>query len=402
MEKRNLLFVIPSLSAGGGEKSLVNLLSQIDFTQYDVDLFMLNHDGLFMDFIPTDVRVLPLPETYQLFSKNITKAVKELLMKGKLSLAYNRVIFTLKNKYKKNVSTREQYTWRHLEKSLGRLEKNYDVAIGFLEKTSTYFCVDKVNAAKKIGWVHIDYDKLGMDPKFDIRYFQRLNNIVTVSEECANIFKNRFPSEKNKVEIVYNIVSPTMIHKMAVQDSRDLYNKNNNEIIILSIGRLHFQKGFELAIEACKILVDKGYNIKWNIIGEGEERKKLESIIKLNKLEDHFNLLGLKANPYPYLKQADIYAQTSRFEGKSIAIDEAKILNKPIIVTNFSTAKDQITNGIDGVIAEMNSNSVAEHIEKLIQDEGLRKKLINNLSQLKLGTEGEINKLYGIFSGLDI
>ncbi|WP_251026746.1 MULTISPECIES: glycosyltransferase [unclassified Bacillus (in: firmicutes)] len=399
MKKKNLLFVIPSLSAGGGEKSLVNLLSQIDFSQYDVDLFMFNHDGLFMDFIPTEVRVLPLPETYQLFSKNITKAVKELLMKGKLSLAYNRVIFTLKNKYTKNVSTREQYTWRHLAKSFARLEKNYDVAIGFLEKTSTYFCVDKVNAAKKIGWVHIDYDKLGMDPKFDIGYFQKLNKIVTVSEECENIFKNRFPSEKNKVEIVYNIVSPTMIYKMAAQESQDVYKRKNNEIIILSIGRLHFQKGFELAIEACKKLVDKGYNIKWNIVGEGEERKKLESLIKLNKLEDHFKLLGLKANPYPYIKQADIYAQTSKFEGKSIAIDEAKILNKPIIVTNYSTAKDQITNGMDGLVAEMNSNSVAEHIENLIQDEVLRKKLINNLSQLKLGTEGEINKLYGIFSG---
>ncbi|WP_342042578.1 glycosyltransferase [Bacillus sp. OTU2372] len=396
--KKKLLFIIPSLSAGGGEKSLVNLLHHLDYSQYDVDLFMLNHDGLFMEFIPKEVRVLPLPETYKLFSLAFFKSIKELLIKGNLSIAYNRVIYSLKNKYSKNVSTREQYTWKHLSKPLDDLEQKYDVAIGFLEKTSTYFCVDKVKASKKVGWVHIDYDKLGMDPKFDIHYFKRIDKIVTVSEECAKIFKARFPSEKNKVDIIYNIVSPSMIHKMASQASNNVYNRKD-EIIILSIGRLHYQKGFELAIESCKKLIDKGYKIRWYIIGEGEERENLTSLIREYNLEDHFKLLGLKSNPYPYIKQADIYVQTSKFEGKSIAIDEAKILNKPIIVTNFSTAKDQINHGMDGLIVEMNPNSIMESIEKILHDKGLRNKLINNLAKMKLGTEEEINKLYAIISG---
>ncbi|MFB5197823.1 glycosyltransferase [Neobacillus sp. KR4-4] len=399
MEKKKLLFIIPSLSAGGGEKSLINLLHHLDYSQYNVDLFMLNHEGLFMEFIPKEVKVLPLPETYKLFSLSFFKSIKELLIRGKLDIAYNRVIFTLKNKYSKDVSTREQYTWKHLSTPFENLEKKYDVAIGFLEKTSTYFCVDKVKASKKVGWVHIDYDKLGMDPKFDINYFKKIDKIVTVSEECANIFKARFPSEKNKVDTIYNIVSPSMIKKMAAQGSNNVYNIKKDEIIILSIGRLHYQKGFELAIESCKKLIDKGYKIRWNIIGEGEERENLTKLIKANNLENHFKLLGLKSNPYPYIKQAHFYVQTSKFEGKSIAIDEAKILNKPIIVTNFSTAKDQINNGIDGLIAEMNSNSITENIEKLIRNDDLIKKLINNLAQTKLGTEEEINKLYGIFSG---
>lgn len=394
--KKNLLFIMPSLSAGGGERSLVNLLSQINYNLYNVDLFLLNHDGMFVEFLPKEVRVLPLPEAYKLFALPISKSIEMLLLKGKISLLLNRIMYTMKNRTVKNILIREQYNWKYLAKSLTRLEKKYDVAIGFLEKTSTYFCVDKVDASKKIGWVHIDYDKLGLDPYFDIKYFRKLNNIVTVSEECANVLKNRFPSQKDKVNVIYNIVSPTIINKMANNDI-GVYDRKEDEIIVLSIGRLHHQKAFELAIESCKKLVNKGYNIKWNIIGEGEEKEKLINLIKINNLEENFKLLGLKSNPYPYIKQADIYVQTSKFEGKSIAIDEAKILNKPIIVTNFSTAKDQINNGVDGIIVDLNSDAIVDGIEKIIKDISLRKKLIYNLSKMKLGTVDEIDKIYGLF-----
>jgi glycosyltransferase involved in cell wall biosynthesis len=395
MKKKNLLFVIPSLSAGGGEKSLVNLLSQLNFEHYNVDLFLLNQEGLFMEFLPKQVKVLSLPESYRIFTLPFWHAVGKLSLRTDFSLVYNRVLFTLKNRLIKDVSIREQYTWRYIAQSLTKLEKKYDVAIGFLEKTSTYFCVDKVDAKQKIGWVHIDYDKLGMDPSFDIEYFNQLNKIVTVSEECANIFINRFPSQKQKVEVIYNVVSPTMINSMANQEHDNLYNRNN-ETIILTIGRLHYQKGLEMAVEACQKLVNRGINIKWYVIGEGDERERLSKLIADLGLENHFILLGLKSNPYPYLKQADIYAQTSKFEGKSIALDEAKILNKPIVVTNFSTARDQINDGIDGLIVDMNTDSIADGIQRLIKDKELRESLEKNLSSLKLGTEGEVEKFYKI------
>lgn len=392
--KKDLLFIIPSLSAGGGEKSLVNLLSQINFRDYNVDLFLFEHNGLFMEFLPKEVNVLPLPEKYKIFSLPLFQSIKKFFYKGEIKLIFDRVMFSIINRVVDNVSLSEQRSWGFQKNSLECLNKQYDVSIGFLEKTSTYFCVEKVNAKKKIGWVHVDYDRLGMDPKFDINYFKNLENIVTVSQECAKILENRFPSEKKKIKVIYNVVSPTMINNMANGISEDVYNKKPNEIVILSIGRLHYQKNFELAIHACKKLVEKGYNIKWNVIGEGEERKKLEDLISENHLENHFTLLGLKSNPYPYLKQSDIYAQTSRFEGKSIAIDEAKILNKPIVVTNFPTAKDQITHKVDGLIVDLNVDSVVNGVETLIFDVNIRNELMSNLSKVSLGTENEINKLY--------
>ncbi len=274
------------------------------------------------------------------------------------------------------------------------INKKYDVAIGYLEKTPIYFCVDKVNAKKKIGFIHNDYDKLGMDPEIDQKYFDKLGNIVTVSEECASVLKQRFPVYKDKVEVMYNIVSPKVINKMSSNHLNIKYRGVN----LVSLGRLHQQKGFELAIEACKNLIDSGYKIKWHVIGEGEERTKLEKLIKANRLEENFILLGLKENPYPYIKNADIYVHPSRFEGKSIAIDEAKILNKPIVVTNFTTVKDQIKDQETGLIVDMTSSSIAEGIKRLLDDDHLRGKLTNNLSKEKLGTESEIEKLYKLFN----
>ncbi|PLR68733.1 glycosyltransferase [Bacillus sp. UMB0893] len=395
--KKNLLFVIPGLDAGGGEKSLVNLLTQIDYTLYNVDLLLFNQNGIFMKYLPKEVIILPLPKEYIDFALPATESIKKFFLSANLYMAYQRILFAITNKTIKNISRKEQYSWKYFSKSFPIINKKYDVAIGFLEKSSTYFCVDKVQACKKIGWVHIDYDKLGMDPKYDISYFEQLDHIITVSEECSNILSSRFPSQKEKIGVIYNIVSPKVIMDMSSQlVDDDLFNKKADEISILSIGRLHYQKGFDLAIEACKILKDRGINIRWNIIGEGEERDKLEKLIKINQLEKQFILLGLKPNPYPYIKKADIYAQTSKFEGKSIAIDEAKILKKPIIVTNFSTAKDQIENEFDGLVVDMNSMAVADGIEKLIEYPDLRNNLSMNLSQQKLGTENEINKLYNL------
>lgn len=396
--KKKLLFIIPSLSSGGGERSLVNLLNQINYSEYEVDLFLLNHQGLFMEHLPGEVKVLPLPEQYRLFSQPAHQSVFMLLAKGYYTVAFNRILYSIRHRYRDNLSIREQYNWKYLSECFPPFDDQYDAAIGFLEKTSTYMCVDKVSARKKIGWVHIDYDQMGMDASFDGLYFRKLHQIVTVSEECAAVLNKRFPEISKKVSVIHNIVSPAVIRRLADADRTDVFARGKREIVILSIGRLHYQKSFETAVEACKKLIDWGYDVQWNIIGEGEERAPLLELISKNNLDAHFHLLGLKSNPYPYLLQADIYVQTSRFEGKSIAIDEAKIMNKPIVVTDFSTAKDQIKNEVEGLIVEMNAEAVARGVERLINDERLRKQLSDNLSTLQLGTETEIDKLYRLLA----
>jgi glycosyltransferase involved in cell wall biosynthesis len=394
--KKNILFAINNLHCGGAEKALISLLETIDYSMYNVDLFLFKHEGLFFNKIPKQVNLLEEPYEYQYFDMSIKTAFNDCIKKGRIDIAFSRVCAGYIFNVEKNRARCEQRVWKYISKSLKNNNKQYDVAIGYLEKNPIFFCIDKVNANKKIGFIHNDYDKLGMDPNIDIEYFDKLDHIVTVSEECANVLKKRFSMYKKKIEVMYNIVSPNVINNMSLES----INFSGKGIKLVSVGRLNHQKGFEMAVEACKFIIESGYDVKWYVLGEGEERSKLEQRIKENNLQEIFILLGMKENPYPYIREADIYVQPSRFEGKSIAIDEAKILHKPIVVTNFSTAKDQIRNEENGLIVDMNSQSIFEGIIKLINDKELRSNLIENLTKESLGTESEIQKLYELMKAV--
>ncbi|PGT96256.1 MULTISPECIES: glycosyltransferase [Bacillus] len=394
--KKHLLFVMPSLAAGGGEKSLVNLLSQIDYTLYNVDLYLFNKTGSFFNAVPKEVNIVCFPKTYSLFAESLISSMLGFLKYGQVKLAFYRFVFFLKNRIIKDTSLAEQYTWKYLSESFGFLDKEYDVAIGYLEKSPIYFVVDKVKAKKKIGWIHTNYSNSGMDRDFDNIYFEQLDNIIAVSEECAKSLEENFKHLKHKIKSIYNIVSPKLISDLSNVDSIDNPMSDKSYVNILTVARLSYEKGIDMAIESCKQLVNKGYKIRWYVLGEGREREALETLIKSEKLEGDFKLLGIRENPYPYIKRTDLYVQPSRYEGKSIAIDEAKILNRPIIVTNFSTAKDQIEHGVNGLIVGMNGKSISSGIETMLKDVQLRENLRSNLSKENLGTEEEIYKLYDI------
>ncbi|KPL57778.1 glycosyltransferase [Rossellomorea vietnamensis] len=388
--KKNILFIMNNLNCGGAEKALISLLESIDYNEYDVDLFLFKHEGIFLERIPSRVCLLEEPKEYRFFDMSFKQAIIDSLKKGKFDVAILRVLAGYVFKKEKNGVLCEQKVWKYISKSLSRINKKYEAAVGYLEKSPIYFCIDKVDAKRKIGFIHNDYNKLGMDSTIDNKYFKKLDKIITVSQECATVLRKEFEIYSNKIEVMHNIISPNIIKKMSYLHSGIM----QGGIKIVSVGRLTQQKGFELAIDACKTLVEEGYDIKWYVIGDGNERRKIENLIEKHNLQERFILLGIKDNPYPYIRESDIYVQPSRFEGKSIAIDEAKILNKPIIVTNFSTAKDQINHEENGLIVGMNGPSIVAGIKRLCNDESLRSRLIHNLSQADLGTESEILKLY--------
>lgn len=393
--KKNLLFVINNLNCGGAEKALVSLLETLDYSKYKVDLYLFKHEGIFMSKIPREVNIIEEPKFYKYFDMSTKKAILELIKMRKFKIAIARVLSVWCFRTSDNSAIAEQRVWKYLRTAMTKLRGEYDAAIGYLEKDPVYFCIDKVNAKVRIGWIHNDYEQLGMNKKIDDKYFRKIDYIFTVSDKCGDVLRRVFPQYENKIKVMNNIVSEGIIRKLSKEEVNDI-TFNKEDINIVSVGRLNYQKGFEMAIEACSILVNKGYNIKWNIVGEGEERGKLEELINKHKVNSNFKLLGIRENPYKYIKNSDIYVQPSRFEGKSIAIDEAKILCKPIVVTNFSTAKDQIINNKNGIISEMDSISLANEIERIICNIQLRKKIISNLSNEKIGNENEINILYEV------
>jgi glycosyltransferase involved in cell wall biosynthesis len=388
--KKKILFIMPSLQAGGAEKCLVNLLNEFDYDRYDVDLLLLSKTGIFLKLVPSPVRVFTLEDDYTVFSKNILSSVLTFLSKGKFGLAFSRIAFTIKNRTIKNTGIAEQHSWQYLKKAIPKNDTSYDVALGFLEKTAIYLTVDCIKAQKKIGFINNDYKMLDLDANYDAPYFEKLDYLVTVSESCEKVLQDSFPNLTSKIKMMYNILSEKAIYNLASQKIEGLDSNFN----LVTLGRLSRQKGFDIAIQACALLIAKGVAIKWYILGEGEERSALEQLIKEYKMESNFILLGIKENPYPYINNATIYVQPSRFEGKSLAIDEAKILHKPILVTNFTSAKDQITNLENGVIVDLNAVSIAQGISDLLHNDVLRSQLVSNLEKHHYGTESEIEKLY--------
>lgn len=391
-QKKDILFILNNLHCGGAEKALISLLQTIDYAHYTVDLLLFKQEGLFLNQIPKEVNLLPEPKNYRYFDMSIKTAIIDNLKKGNFKVIYHRILAGFLFKSEKNKALAEQKLWNYLGKTLSPLPKKYDAAIGYLEKTPNYFCIDKVNAKTKIGFIHNDYEMLKMDASLDYNYMKKFDKVFTVSETCKTILIKNFPEFSAKFDVMYNIVSGKTIESLA-NEGIQLANPHKT---IVTVGRLNKQKGYELAIEACSLLKKQGVSLKWYVLGEGEERETLEKLIHDFDVEDSFILKGIIENPYPYVKTADIYVQTSRFEGKSIAIDEAKILNKPIVVTAFDTVYDQITHLHNGFIVPLNPIDIANGIKNVLEDHDLRNSLVVNLQNEKKGNEEEINKILAI------
>ncbi|WP_141504032.1 glycosyltransferase [Paenibacillus luteus] len=388
--KKKLLFVMNNLNCGGAEKSLISLLQTMDYSQYEVDLFLFKHEGMFLKKLPAEVNILEAPAFYPYFDMSIKTAVVDCVKHSRFRIAAARIGAGIVYRTEKNAARSEQRAWRYLSHSLASLTKEYDAAIGFLEKTPIYYIIEKVKAKRKIGFIHNDYDKLGMDPDIDTAFFDRLDYLVTVSEECVKLLKERFPRFEHKIELMLNIVSPAAILDLAVDELK----LPKSGFTIASVGRLNYQKGFEMAVEACEQLIQDGYDLKWYIVGDGHEREKLERLVKAKKLEHALILTGEQENPYPYIRECDLYVQTSFFEGRCLTITEAKILKKPIVSTDFTVIYDQLEHEQNGLIVKQDAISIYEGVKRLLDDESLRQRFVDNLQKEALGTEDEIHKLY--------
>jgi glycosyltransferase involved in cell wall biosynthesis len=390
--KKRLLFIINNLNCGGAEKALISLLQTIDYEKNSVDLFLFKQEGLFLNQIPANVNLLDVPKNYHYFDMPLKRALLSNLKIGNFKVAFYRIMFGLIYKIEKTHAVKEQRGWKYLKNVLAPLTKKYDVAIGFLEKTPNYFCIDKVSARKKIGFVMNDYDKLKMDKTIDNYYFSKLDFIVQDSEESNIIMKKNFPQFAHKTVVIKSIISAISVQQLAQQTITDL----PEGFKIISVGRLTYQKGYDIAMAAINIIAKKGLNFKWIILGDGDEEKILKQKVIDYNLQDKVFFFGIKENHYPYLKQADIFLHTARFEGFGIVISEAKILQKPIVLTNFNVAKTHINDGVNGFIAEMNAESVAYKLELLMTNNNLQKQFSQNLSKDNFGTENEIEKFYAI------
>jgi glycosyltransferase involved in cell wall biosynthesis len=400
MPLKKLLFVCSSLSGGGAEKALVNLLYLVDRSKYEITLQLFENRGINMEYLPKDVKLLPALKTQQWLMEDIGKFFRMTLRKGRAALLVKRLFAALKPHYKGCSSARYKTlcAWKAIRKDFPKSKEKYDVAIAYIQGASIYYIIDCVEADRKIGWMHNDYSKIGSVPRNEaLAYYKRLDAFVSISEKCVYELKKVFPSIADKIHLLHNLNSVELITSLStLGEASDMADDVTS---ILSVGRLCDQKGYDYAINAAEIMKKNSVEFGWYVLGVGELEGKLKAMIKEKGLEDRFFFLGIKSNPYPYIKKASIIAQTSRYEGKSVVLDEAKILNKPILVTKYNSVGDQIEHGKTGYIVEIDAAEIARGLTNMIENKELCDKLADGFSNVNEEQSYWLEKHYELFEG---
>ena len=386
--KKQLLFVINEMGCGGAEKSLLSLLTAFDFEKYDVDLQMFSVGGMFLKLLPTGINILGKIE-YMAYCDE-----KSLLGTYKPSFVFSRLSssIALRINRKRRKFHDAQCFWKYAEKRIRPLEKEYDAAIAWGQGNPTHFVAAKTKAKKKIAFINADYSGMGHNRDFDDRYYKEYDYIAAVSDELCGMIKKVFPEFAEKICTVYDINNADIIEKMASEENP--FADVREKVKIVTVGRLVKPKGYDIAVEAAKTLRDKGVSFVWYFVGGGPEMTAIKESVKANGLESIVFPVGEKENPYAYMKNADIYVQTSRREGYCLTLYEARVLNKPCVSTCFDVVYNQLTDGENGIITEMNGEAVAMGILKLIKSDELRNYIVENVKNEKKGNIEEIGKLY--------
>lgn len=375
--------MIGTLQSGGVSKSIVNLLNAMDRTTYDVHLLLLDRVGdILSPYLPSDITVHVNREIENLHRG--LRGVRALLFTGHLLLAFGSLLRMLMSKISR------AWAGRWLAYLMPRFtDLTFDLIIDYGGQQQLYYMVDKLDGKKNITFFHNDYSKWPYYYAADRLYYPKVDQILSISQTCVDVLKAYFPDCKDKISVMQNISSPVLITKQA-NETVDLPIA---PLLLVSLGHIMRRKGTDFSIDAAKILQKKGVEFKWMLVGKVVE-KDLIRRIEQEGLADRFVVLGIRSNPYPYIKAADIYVHPARFEGKSIALDEAKILCKPIVVTNFSTVNDQFEDRVNASICEMNGGALADAIIELATNKELCQSYVAYLNAHIVDNSSEVEKLY--------
>lgn len=397
--KKKIIIVSHAMFLGGVERSLVGLLEAFDYSQYDVDLFLLRHEGELLKYIPDEVNLLPEVKQYTVLARPMVDTLKE----GHVLLTLCRLYGKIKSKIyiKQHHHTESEvpidYSHKYTYKLMPFInkDKDYDLAISFL--TPHYIVSHKVNAKKKIAWIHTDYDYIQTNRISQLSMWGYYDYIASISEAVTNNFVKNFPELAGKVIEIPNVLPVKLINKQANEFFADEMIEDGS-LKLLSIGRYCEQKNFDNIPFISRKLLELGLNFKWYIIGFGSDEGRIIESIKKCHMEDRVILLGKKSNPYPYIKACDIYIQPSRYEGKCVSVIEAQSLHKPVIITNYPTAKSQLKDGYDGMIVPMENEKCASRIQQIVTNDQLLDTLRQNCCKEDYSKYSKVQKIYKIIS----
>ncbi len=388
MKKKILIIFTGAMDLGGIERSLIGLLNAIDYSRYDVDLFLYGHHGPLFKYIDHRVNILPEVRELSYLRDSFLKKITH----GSFFSAGLRIRDFFLSKYKRVYNDQ---TWAEiLDRYVPKNNCTYDMAIGFFRPFD--YLINKVKARVKIGWIHTDYSDAENNDITVERDYMQVPLIAAVSEKCREAFCRKYPSFEERTVVIENIYSvPFICHQADAFVPKEMLD--DSSVKLLSIGRFCTAKNFDNIPDICRRIIEKGVrNIKWFIIGYGNDEKLIRRKIKESGMFENVIILGKKENPYPYIKNCDLYVQPSRYEGKCVSVVEAQILQKPVVITNYFTSTSQLNNGVDGLIVPIDNDGCAEGIVRLLKDGKTMRLLSDNCSKSDYSNKSQIKKLYQI------
>lgn len=398
MKKKRIFISMHYLELGGAESALIGLLQSIDYTRYDVDLFLHAHRGEMMQFIPKEVNLLPEIKEYA----HLECSMEQTLLDGCWGVLYGRLKARLQlYNYLRRRGLSEsaasfQYVADCVSPFLPDLHKygQYDLAISFHFPHN--YVINKVMAKIKICWIHTDYTHIDINVEQELIVWSAYDHVISISPDVTKTFLQVFPSLKDKIVEMENILPTGFVRKRSEEFDASVEFMGDG-INVLSVGRFCEAKNYDNVPDICRRIREQGLNIRWFLIGYGDDSLIRQRIYEAG-MEEYVIILGKRSNPYPFIKACDIYAQPSRYEGKSVTVREAQILCKPVVVTDYPTANSQIKHGVDGIIVPMDNEGCAKGIADFILNYQLQRQIIDYLQQHEFGSANEMEKLYQLIS----
>ena len=375
MMKKRLLVVIPHLTIGGVQKSLISALKALDYDKYDVTLYLRKNRTDLLSFVDERVNVIVNTDPNRYYRKPyaILLQIKSLVAKvfGKKDKA-KKINDILEEKIRCDAMEYERKTYFN--------NTHYDIAVAYVQGYVALFVDKCINADKKILFFHTSTNDT---PEIHNAVIPDYSAVAALHEQQKALLEEWYPSSNGKIKIVENYTDKDLI----TEQSKAFSIPETDKTVICSCGRFSPVKGFDMAVEAAKILKDNGMDFIWYFVGDGPERANLENKIAEYKLEDNIVITGMQKNPYPYMACCDIYVQPSYEEAMPVTILEAHRLNKPVITTATVGGLKLVETGKNGVVCEISFDAIAESIANLISDKEKYNLLLNNIKSIDYSHE---------------
>lgn len=393
---KRVLFVIQSIGFGGSMTSLINLLGFLKRDQnFSIDVLIMDKYGELLEQAEEVANVLPENRILQAVSATRDKLKRY----RRYDLIATRCYFAVKARVAGK--TTENFAFDYAAKNISG---KYDCVIAYQESIATKF-VSYIQAKRKIAWVHNDFENVchlcgGLDAINQL--YSSFDEIVCVSKAGQRNFRSGLNFDPNNIEYIYNTLNQNVIREKAIMPVEEMISKDSvlyqkllqhDVMKFVSSGRFVNQKRFDRVVHASKLLKLHGEKFVWFILGDGQLYDEIAKLISDEGLEDYVYLTGSLKNPFPFINCCDVFVLTSDFEAHPMVANEALILNKPVISTSFESAKEVVLDKKNGLICDMNPESIADACAKLILDKNFLSKLRSEASQFQYENDTIINKV---------